>query len=408
MLSRVNLEDSWSLLKRNAAPGVDRVRVSSYQRHFSQNLSKLVRRLKEKRYRALPVRRVYIPKAGGKRRPLGIPAVEDKLVQATATRILSAIYEQDFLDCSFGYRPGRGARQAVDALRDRLHGKIRYVVEADIKGFFDNIDHDWLIRMLEQRVDDRAFLRLIRKWLRAGILESSGEFVTSETGTPQGGIVSPVLANIYLHYALDLWFEKVVKPRLQGEASIIRYADDFVCCFQYHRDAVRFYRVLSLRLRKFGLEVAEDKTRVLAFSRFKKMDGVSFEFLGFEYRWGTSRNGKDVVRLRTARKRFRGALKNLSEWCRENRSQRLRDFFPVVNAKVTGHYNYFGVIGNYASLSEFRFRAERILFRWLNRRSQRKSFTWKTFAKVLVFYQLPPPRITALATTQYDFLFSDA
>jgi len=248
------LLDCWDDLNKNAASGVDQVTARAYEQDLIANIQDLAERLKTKRYRAKLVRRCYIPKDNGGERPLGIPALEDKLVQLACAKILNAIYEQDFLPVSYGYRPEWGAKDAVTDLGFNLqYGKFGYVVEADIKGFFDNLDHDWLLEMLSLRIDDRAFLNLIVKWLKAGILDTDGQILHPVTGSPQGGIVSPILANVYLHYAMDLWFERVVKPRCNGQAILIRYADDYVCAFQYRNDAQRFYRVMPRRLEKFGL-----------------------------------------------------------------------------------------------------------------------------------------------------------
>ncbi len=401
MLNEGLLLDCWRYLNKRAASGVDRVTAREYERNLEGNVRELVERLKGKRYRAKLVRRVYIPKSNGRKRPLGIPALEDKIVQLAAARILTAIYEEDFLPVSFGYRPRVGPRAAVRDVTDTLQwGKYSYVVEADIRGFFDNIDHEWMIRMLEQRIDDRAFMRLVTKWLKAGILERDGQVIHPVTGTPQGGIISPVLANIYLHYALDLWFEKVVKRHCCGEAYICRYADDFISAFRYKRDAGRFQRVLSKRLGKFGLELSEEKTRVVSFSRFRKEEKTSFEFLGFEFRWGVSRRGKDIIKRRTSRKRLRMSLKNLKRWCREKRNVRLERLFEELNSKLRGYYNYYGIIGNYKSIKEFFLRGLRILFKWLNRRSQTLSFNYREFFNALKRYGIERPRITERCENQ--------
>jgi group II intron reverse transcriptase/maturase len=402
LLNEENLVDSWKCMNLKAASGVDRTTAREYKENLRENIRALAARLKEKRYRAKLVRRVYIPKSNGKLRPLGIPATEDKLVQTVAARILNAIFEQDFLPVSFGYRPDVGAREAVQALTSMLYwGRFNYLVDADIKGFFDTIDHDWLIRMLEQRIDDKAFIGLIRKWLKAGVLLPEGRVEQPATGTPQGGIVSPVLANIYLHYVLDLWFEKVVKPRCEGEAYLCRYADDFMAAFHYKGDAERFYEALEKRLLKFGLTVAVDKTRVLRFTRFRKAEGVRFEFLGFEFRWGTDRKGRDVIKRRTSRTRFRKSLKNLTEWCRESRCFRLVKLFSLLNSKLRGYYNYYGVIGNWGSLKEFYELVRRILYKWLNRRSQKRSFNYSEFSAVLKRYRIEKPRITEKLHTKF-------
>lgn len=394
MLNRENLLDSWQYLNRKSSPGIDRETVKEYEKNLLENVTELVKRLKDKQYRPNLVKRVYIPKPNGKMRPLGLPSTEDKLVQLTATRILEAIFEEDFLANSFGYRPNRGAKDAVKELTTQLQfGKYNYIAEADIKGFFDNINHQWLIKMLEQRVDDKAFIRLIKKWLKAGILDTDGQTLHPEHGTPQGGIISPILANIYLHYTIDLWFEGIVKKNNRGSAYICRYADDFVCAFQYKDDAERFYNELPERLGKFGLELSVEKTRIISFNRFRKAEKTSFDFLGFEFRWGTSLEGKRLVQRKTSKKKFQQALKAFSKWCQQNRSMKISDFFKLVNAKLIGHYNYYGIIGNSKSVASFFYFAERALFKWLNRRSQKKSFTWDTFYEIIEYYKIEKPRI---------------
>jgi group II intron reverse transcriptase/maturase len=391
----------WRYIRQDAATGVDRVTAAEYGRDFSSNVSELLERLRNGSYRAKLVLRKWIPKGKDKLRPLGLPALEDKLLQLAVAFILRAIFEEDFLECSHGYRPKRGARQAALELKDAFQfGRYRYVVDADITGFFDNINHDWMIRMLEQRIDDKRFIRLIKKWLKAGILEKDGKVLHPVTGTPQGGIVSPVLANVYLHYALDVWFERVVKKQCCGMAHLCRYADDFVAAFEYKEDADRFYRLLSERLGKFNLKLSEEKTKVLKFSRFHDSDGSRFDFLGFEYSWGESRKGKRIVKLRTSRKKFRQALANFTEWCRTHRSTPIRRLLVTLKKKLRGYYNYYGVIGNYVSLHKFFRQAMKILRKWLNRRSQRKSYSNKRFWAMLNRHQIERPRITQVDTGQ--------
>jgi len=398
LLNEENLAWCFDFLRKDAAPGVDRVDYLEYQGNLVSNIHDLVERLKTNRYRAKLVRRRYIPKLNGKMRPLGIPATEDKLVQVAVAKILEAIYEQDFLEWSYGYRPKRSPQDAATALTRTLHyGRYYWVVEADIKGFFDNIDHDWMIRMLEERIDDKPFLRLIRKWLQAGILETDGQVVHPVTGTPQGGVVSPVLANIYLHYALDLWFERRVKPRCRGVAMIIRYADDFVCAFQHQSDAEAFYGSLGDRLGKFGLSVAEDKTRILRFCRFDLEASGRFDFLGFEFYWDRTRRGLRGVKRRTSRKKLRASLATFSAWIKSNRHRRLTVIVPLLKAKYRGYWNYYGVVGNSASLTQFFYQSKRILFKWLNRRSQRRSYTWTGFQALLDQVGIHAPRITSIA-----------
>jgi len=382
-------------LKRDAAPGIDQVDFYEYRENLDENIRDLVKRLKQKKYRAKLVRRHYIPKTGGKLRPLGIPATDDKVLQFAVAKILGAIFEEDFLDVSYGYRPVIGPQDAVRDLTRKLQfGRYSYIVEADIKGFFGHIDHNWMIRMLEERVNDRPFLRLIQKWLKAGILDTSGEVIHPATGTPQGGIVSPVLANVYLHYALDLWFEKRIKRQCNGEALIIRYADDFVGAFQYKQDAEAFYQQLDERLRKFGLEVSPEKTRILLFSRNKLKESETFDFLGFEFRRDISRNFKPIIKRRTSREKLRASIAGFTEWIKANRNKKISKTMMKLRTKYRGYWNYYGVIGNYDSLMTFYYHTVRILFKWLNRRSQRLSYNWAGFKDLLKQFKIPAPRIT--------------
>jgi RNA-directed DNA polymerase len=390
------LLDCWSDLNKDAASGVDGMTVEAYAANLQGNIEALAQRLKTKRYRAKLVRRCYIPKDNGKERPLGIPALEDKLVQLACAKLLMAISEQDFLDCSYGYRPGRGALDAVrDLTFDLQYGKYGYLVEADVKGFFDQMDHAWLLDMLRVRIDDRAFLHLIRKWLKAGILETDGQVVHPDTGTPQGGVVSPVLANVYLHYALDLWFAKVVKPHCRGEALLCRYADDWVCAFRFREDAERFYRGLPQRLAKFHLQVAPEKTQLLRFSRFHPRMRQRFTFLGFELYWMPDRQGVPRVKRRTARKKLQAACRRMGGWIKQHRHLPGREFFRRLNARLRGHYNYYGVQGNFRALTRFFDWAMECTLKWLNRRGgKRKSLTWEQFGQVLDRVKIARPRIT--------------
>lgn len=389
------LHDCWRRIRKNAAYGVDRISAQEYGEHLDENIRQLVERLKRKSYRAKLVRRHYIPKEDGKLRPLGIPATEDKLLQAAVTGILTAIYEQDFLPGSLGYRPNLGPHDAVHELTVNLQFRpYQWVVEADIRAYFDNISHEWLMQMLAERIDDRALLRLIQKWLKAGVLDTDGQVLHPATGTPQGGIISPVLANVYLHYALDLWFQKVVKQQVKGGAELIRYADDFIGLFTNEPAARTFYQLLGERLGKFELEVAEAKTRIIAFPRGGAEAGKeSFDFVGFEFRWGTDRQGKARVMRRTARKKLRAARKRLSAWCRENRHLRLGDWFKKLNQKLIGHYDFYGVVGNSKSLRELYDYATEQVWKWLNRRSQRRSYNRAGFKELIKIFQLAKPRL---------------
>jgi RNA-directed DNA polymerase len=401
MLNEAFLKECWRDIRKDAAYGVDRISAEEYEKNLDDNIKNLVDRLKQKRYRAKLVRRKYIPKGDGtdRERPLGIPVTEDKLLQLAAARILGAIYEQDFLRSSYGYRPNVGPLDAVDKLTIKLQfGRYNFVVEADIQAFFDNISHEWLERMLEERVDDKAFVQLIKKWLKAGVLDTDGMVIHPVTGTPQGGVISPILANVYLHYALDLWFQKVVKPRCRGEACLIRFADDFVAAFEYQEDAERFYSELGQRLEKFGLVLSAEKTRIIAFQRIQSE--TSFDFLGFEFRWGKDRAGKPHLKRRTARQKLKKSLRQFTEWCKQHRHLKLRSLFRQLNAKLRGYYNYYGVNGNYESLNEFFYQGMRILFKWLKRRSQRNRLNWEKFREILDRYEVERPRIVGRPKTR--------
>ena len=396
----------WKKLNKKSAPGVDRVTAWQYGENLEGNIAKLVESVKGGWYRAKLILRRFIPKPGGKLRPLGIPATSDKLLQTAVTMILEAIFEPIFLACSFGYRPHLGALDAIKELSYQLQFRgYNYIVEADIKGFFDNIDHDLLMEMLSKKIDDKPFLRLIIKWLKAGVLEEC-KVINPVTGTPQGGIISPILANIYLHYVLDEWFEEVGKVHCRGEVYLCRYADDFVCAFQYEDDARRFYKALGLRLEKFGLSLAEEKTRIMRFSRLHMKDKTCFEFLGFEFRWGTNRAGIPQVLKRTSKKKYKNSLKRFSEWCKSNRNMRMTELFYKLNSKLRGYYNYYGVRGNYDSMASFFYHAIRLLFKWLNRRSQRKSYTWTGFKELLKHFGIAKPRITEKKRHKQLLLFS--
>jgi group II intron reverse transcriptase/maturase len=326
---------------------------------------------------------------------LGIPALEDKIVQKAVSMILEAIYEQDFLDCSYGYRPKRSAKDAVSDLTFQLQfGVYGYLVEADIKGFFDHIDHGKLQEMLSTRINDKAFLWLIGKWLKAGILEPEGYVIHPDTGTPQGGIVSPILANVYLHVVLDEWFHLMVKPKLRGRAILFRYADDFVSAFQFMDDAERFYTVLPKRLGRFGLEVEPTKTRILRFSRFHPGMKRMFSFLGFEIYWFRDRSGKPRVMRRTARKRQQACLRKIKEWIKTERHKPIPYYFGMLKRKLVGHYNYYYVRGNSRSVWSFFGEVIRTIFKWLNRRSQRRSYNWGRFKTMLKRAGIPQPRLT--------------
>lgn len=397
MLNERMLLDSWDWMNRKAASGVDGVSVRDFEKDLDENIKELVDELKTGRYKARLVRRKYIPKGQGKLRPLGIPVIRDKLVQQSAKRILQAIYEQDFMRCSYGYRPNLGARDAVRKLTVKLQfGKYHHVVDADIKGFFDNMDHDWLIRMLEERIDDKPFLRLIRKWLKAGILEEDKKSVVKPgNGSPQGGIVSPVLANMYLHYAIDLWFHKVFLKGCKGEACMIRYADDCVWAFEYQEDAERFYEALKVRLKKFKLELSEEKSSIIKFNRYKPES--RFCFLGFEFYWSRDRRGLPHIKKRTSRKKLRMSIRNVKDWLKRNRSLGLKELFMRLNRMLRGYFNYYGIIGNYNSIHEYHWHVVFYLRKWLSRRSQKGQISWEKMKRLTERFKLVNPSINEKA-----------
>jgi RNA-directed DNA polymerase len=372
------------------------------ERIWKKNLTALVEKLHRMSYIPLPVRRVYIPKPGSsKERPLGIPALEDKLVQAGLARILSAIYEQDFIDDSYGFRPGRGCHDALRALSDEVEGgRIHYIVDADIKGFFDNVDHEWLMKFLGHRIVDKRVLRYVKRFLKAGIMEE-GAVSASDKGTPQGGIVSPILANIYLHYSLDLWFTRVFQKGCYGQSRMIRYADDFVVCFQREVDAIRFRHELDERLFRFGLEISPEKTKTIEFGSFaeakaKKRGGkaATFDFLGFTHYCSRSRNGRHFRMKRvTSHKKFTAKSRMFRDWLKASRTLPTDELMEKVASKLRGHFAYYGVTDNSRGISRFAYESRCLLFKWLNRRGKRGCMNWEKFNLFLKKFPLPRPRI---------------
>jgi len=399
MLDEDFLEDSFRMLKRDAASGIDGVTVKRYEAGLKENIKDLVRRMKAKKYKPQAVRRVFISKGDGGKRGLGIPAVEDKLVQMGIKRILESIYEADFLEVSFGFRPKRSCHGALEELNTAIMAKpVNCVVDMDIEKFFDTIDHAWLMKCLKVRVKDGSLLRLIGRFLKAGVIEES-RFIESERGTPQGGIISPLLANIYLHYILDLWFEKVIRKQQRGYAQLIRYADDFVVCFKYHDEGVAFREKLKERLGKFGLKIAESKSRVIMFGRYaperarrKGQRAGTFDFLGFTHYYGKSRKGGFILGRRTSGKKFRNAAKAMNVWLKGIRNEvELAVWWKVLKSKLRGHYQYYGISGNSRGIGEYNQCVRRLAFKWINRRSQRKSYTWGQFCGFLKYNPLPKP-----------------
>jgi group II intron reverse transcriptase/maturase len=392
------LYEAYQRTRKDGAVGVDGQTQEEYAPNLSvlaANLKALRDRLKSGTYRAPAVRRAYIPKGDGKKRPIGIPTFEDKILQRAVTMVLEAVYEQDFKECSYGFRPGRSAHQALEVLWDEtmeMRGGV--VVEVDIQAFFDSLEHRQLRAILNQRVRDGVLRRMIDKWLKAGVLED-GEQSYPENGTPQGGVISPLLANIYLHEVLDRWFEQEVQPRLEGKAVLVRYADDFVIVFTSARDAQRVMAVLPKRFGKYGLSLHPEKTRMLNFQRprLREPKGLkaSFDFLGFTHYWGRSQKGNWVVKRQTMKKRFGRAVKAVAQWCRRYRHLPIRAQHEGLVRKLKGHCAYYGITGNAKALQRFHYELRRSWQRWLHRRSQRRTMPWDRFARLLVNYPLPAP-----------------
>jgi RNA-directed DNA polymerase len=401
-VNEVNLAECYQALKANKACGVDGETVKAYGKNLKERLGQLVDSMKSKQYRPKPVKRVYIPKAGkNEKRGLGIPSVEDKLVQIMLKKILEQIYEAEFLNVSYGFRPKLSCHDAVKALDKVVMTKpINYIVEVDIKGFFDNVSHYWLQRCLEEKITDKNLLWLVRKFLKAGVVEDGKQLATS-LGTPQGGVISPLLANIYLHYVLDLWFKKKIEPQAKGSMELIRYCDDFVVCCESEKDAKNFLELLHTRLGQFGLEVSAEKTKVLKFGRQvwkqsqrSKEKVETFAFLGFTHYCGKSRRGYFVMGHKTSKENFCRKLKETKEWLKKIRNQlRLKEWWPVLKSKLTGHYNYFGISGNYRCLQQFYNQVFSTVFKWINRRSQKKSMNFDQYLNYLQWNPLPTPRI---------------
>jgi group II intron reverse transcriptase/maturase len=396
------LEYAFVCLRKEASAGVDGVTYAEYEEGFGERILDLHGRLKSGRYRAQPLRRIYIPKEDGRKRAISIPALEDKIVQRATVELLNAIYEQDFLDCSYGFRPRRSAQDALDEVGKIICRRpISYVLEADISAYFDSIVRDLLMDLIGRRVRDGSILRLIGKWIHIGAIED-GRLLVTETGTGQGQVISPLLANIYLHYVLDEWFEREVRPRMKGEACEIRYADDFILCFQYREDAERVLEVLPKRFAKYGLTLHPEKTRLIEFGRQAltrmAVEGgrkpATFDFLGFTHICKWSRRGKFTIHVRTMRKRLRRSLKAVSEWCREHRHDEVARQCESLNRKLRGHYQYYGRSTNFRSLEEFFKDVRRTWKKWLNRRTRGKTFSWPDYEELLTLHPLLLPRLS--------------
>jgi len=389
------MQRAYELTRKDGATGIDGVTATAYEANLEANLMDLLDRIKSGRYKAPPVRRTYIPKADGSQRPLGIPTFEDKVAQRAVAMVLEAVYEQDFRACSHGFRPGRSAHDALGVLFSVITWRRQHwVLDVDIRKYFDSIPHHHLRAFLDQRVTDGVIRRMIDKWLKAGVLED-GLLRMATEGTPQGGVISPLLSNIYLHHVLDGWFEDEVRPRLEGNATLVRYADDFVMTFETHHDAKRVLEVLGKRLERYGLTLHPDKTRFIDF-RPQRSGGTQpgckeppFDFLGFTHTWVKSQKGKDVVRQTTAKNRLARALTAVNDWCRDNRHRPLLRQHARLSAKLVGHMAYYGRTGNIWQVGRYRQQVTKLWRKWLERRTRSKRLTWVRFNAFLVRHPLP-------------------
>jgi group II intron reverse transcriptase/maturase len=390
------LTEAYRRIKKGKSAGCSGETAAEYGEELTDRVQTLIDRAKSGSYFAPPVKRVYIPKGDGKeKRPIGIPETEDKVLQRGVVMLLEPIYEQDFLDCAYGFRPGRSAHQALETIWQKLMGMGGgWVLDVDVRKFYDTLNHAHLRGFIRRRVGDGVILRLIDKWLKAGVMEGGG-VAYPEEGTPQGGVISPMLSNIYLHHVLDVWFEQEVKPRLSGEAQLVRFADDFIIMFRCKEDALRVQQVLSKRFEKYGLTIHPEKTRLVEFlpplQRGTHESGT-FDFLGFTHYWSRSRKGNWVIKRKTARSRFQRALKRVGEWCKHNYHLKIEEQHKALSQKLRGHYNYFGITGNSVSLGEYWHQVRRLWHYWLNRRNRGNDMLWSRFLLLCKRYVLPLPR----------------
>jgi group II intron reverse transcriptase/maturase len=392
-VNKETLKEEHKRQETGKASGIDKVTKTAYDKELDRNLEELVRQMKQFSYRPQPVKRVYIEKEGKTElRPLGIPSYQDKLVQGVMSEILTIIYEPKFYEFSYGYREGSSCHAAIKALDEILTGKTSFVVDADIKGFFDNVNHDWMMKFLSHDIDDKNFLRYIKRFLNTGIMEN-GKYTDTESGVPQGGVISPILSNVYLHYALDIWFAKRVKKTSKGLAEMVRYADDIVFCFQYESDAKTFYEALKVRLAKFGLELSEEKSKLIKFGRFAGEASGKFDFLGFTVIAGKTRGGKYTPKYKTSEKKLKVKRAKAKRWIEENIHLPIGDLVKKTNLRLQGHYNYYGISHNSDKIHNFYEYVKWQIKRGRNRRSQKDKTTWQKLDELLTQFPLAKPRI---------------